>query len=345
MGQLRELPIGIVYEFVPHFLIKRMLSDIQFVSFLSYAARAVILVSVGIILVNLISETGIISRLRVVSVPLCRISGLSEGSVVSILSMVINPTAGKSMLAEYYRKDEIGKEEIVPSLIIGAFPAVLGESLFRAQFPTAVVILGPVLGGLYTFFNIFSTLIQVAGALIYTNLVVRRRRPVPEADYEKVEKLEKLKRPDMDSLKRAAAKAKGPLKKIIPITVATMFIFWALTSVGLLDRLTVVFDPLLNLIGLPGEASAALIAQFMHFSAGYTVVGSMVDTGVLDFGQALVTLIVGSMIVIAMIYLKYTIPLYLALFGREGIRVTAIAFSASMAAKVICIAIVMAIFY
>lgn len=322
-----------------------MFPDIQFLSFLNYTIRAVLLISAGIVLVNLISETGIISRLKVISVPFCRISGLSGEAVVSILSMVINPTAGKSMLAEYHREGKVGKEEIVPSLIIGSFPAVFGESLFRAQFPTAVVILGPVLGGIYTFFNLFSTFIQVCGALIYTNLVVRKKRPVPEKEYEKVEKAEKLKRPDLESLRKAVEKSKKPLKKIIPITVITMIIFWLLTVFGLLEQLTVIFDPVLNLIGLPGEASAALLAQFMHFSAGYTVVGSMVDSGILTFGQALVTLILGSMIIITMIYLKYSVPLYLALFGKDGIRVAAIAYAASMTAKVICIGIVMAVFF
>lgn len=321
-----------------------MSPDIQFISFIDYTVRAVLLISVGIVLVNLISETGIMSRLRVISVPFCRISGLSEEAVVSVLSMVINPTAGKSMLAEYYREGKVGKEEIVPSLIIGTFPAVFGESIFRAQFPTAVVILGPILGGIYTFFNIFSTLIQVFGALIYTNLVVRRRRTVPEKEYSKVENVEKMKRPDMASLKRAVEKAKKPLKKIIPITVITMIVFWLLTLSGFLEWLNIIFDPVLNLIGLPGEASAALLAQFMHFSAGYAVVGTMMDTGLLTFEQALITLILGSMIIITMIYMKYTVPLYLALFGKDGLKVTAIAYGSSMTAKVICICIVLAIF-
>jgi len=322
-----------------------MFSDIQLLSFVNYTIRAVLLITAGIILVNLISETGIMSKLKIISVPFCRISGLSEEAVVSVLSMVINPTSGKSMLAEYHREGKVGKEEIVPSLIIGTFPAVFGESLFRAQFPTAVVILGPVLGGIYTFFNLFSTLIQVCGALIYTNLVVRKRRTVPEKQYENVEAAEKLKRPDMNSLKKAFEKSKKPLKKVIPITIITMILFWILSIAGVLNWLSVIFDPILNLIGLPGEASAALLAQFMHFSAGYTVVGSMVDTGMLDFGQALVTLILGSMILITMIYLKYSVPLYIGMFGKDGVRVAVIAYAASMTAKVICIAIVMAIFF
>ena len=322
-----------------------MFSDVQLLQFLNYTIRAVLLISAGIILVNLISETGIISRIKIISVPFCRISGLSGEAVVSILSMVINPTAGKSMLAEYHREGKVGKEEIVPSLIIGTFPAVFGESLFRAQFPTAVVILGPVLGGIYTFFNLFSTFIQVCGALVYTNLVVRKKRSIPEKEYGRVEEAEKLKRPDMTSLKKAVEKSKKPLKKIIPITVITMIIFWLLTLSGFLEYLNVIFDPVLNLIGLPGEASAALLAQFMHFSAGYAVVGSMTDTGILTFGQALVTLILGSMIIITMIYLKYSVPLYIALFGKDGIRVAVIAYAASMTAKVICIGIVMAVFF
>ena len=46
-----------------------------------------------------------------------------------------------------------------------------------------------------------------------------------------------------------------------------------------------------------------------------------------------------------MIYLKYSVPLYIGMFGKDGIRVAVIAYAASMAAKVICIAIVMAFFF
>ena len=41
--------------------------------------------------------------------------------------MGVNATAGKSMLAGYYHKGEGKEQEVIPALIMGAFPVVLGE--------------------------------------------------------------------------------------------------------------------------------------------------------------------------------------------------------------------------
>jgi len=74
------------------------------------------------------------------------------------------------------------------------------------------------------------------------------------------------------------------------------------------------------------------------------VVGSLMAGGVLSMEQALITLIAGSMAVITMIYIKYSVPMYLSLFGEEGPEIIAKTYLASMGAKVITILIVIAVF-
>ncbi|MDD4127716.1 MAG: nucleoside recognition domain-containing protein, partial [Methanomicrobium sp.] len=88
---------------------------ISFFSMLEYLIKAVLLITTGIILVNIIGETGLFQRIQKISRPLCRISGLSEGAAISVLSMAVNSTAGKSMLAQYYRDGKVKKEELIPS--------------------------------------------------------------------------------------------------------------------------------------------------------------------------------------------------------------------------------------
>jgi len=43
------------------------------------------------------------------------------------------------------------------------------------------------------------------------------------------------------------------------------------------------------------------------------------------------------MVVITLIYIKYSVPLYLSLFGRFGVRVSLATYAASMAAKVLVV--------
>ncbi|HQC35252.1 MAG TPA: nucleoside recognition domain-containing protein [Methanoculleus sp.] len=306
---------------------------------ISSVVNAVLLVIAGVILANILAETGIFSRLSSFTGPLCRFSGLSDACVLSIVAMGVNATAGKSMLAEYYRDGKVTEREVIPVLIMGAFPVVLGESLFRVQLPTALVLLGPVVGGVYTGLNLFSSGIQALFALLYSRRFLagsgRAPPPVPSAAALMLNR---------EVVISGCRKAVPTLRRVVPITLAALVVFSLLSATGVMDGIAAAFDPLLRAFGLPGESAAALVAQFLHFSAGYAIVASLLDGGVLTFETALVTLVIGSMVVVTLIYVKYSVPLYLSLFGRFGVRISLATYAASMAAKVITVALVFLLF-
>jgi len=233
----------------------------------------------------------------------------------------------------------VTEREVIPVLIMGAFPVVLGESLFRVQLPTALVLLGPVVGGIYTGLNLFSSGIQALFALIYSRRFLagsgRAPPPVPSAAALMLNR---------EVVLAGCRKAVPTLRRVVPITLAALVVFSLLSATGVMDGIAAAFDPLLRAFGLPGESAAALVAQFLHFSAGYAIVASLLDGGVLTFETALVTLVIGSMVVITMIYVKYSVPLYLSLFGRFGVRISLATYAASMAAKVITVALVFLLF-
>ncbi|QSZ68449.1 nucleoside recognition protein [Methanofollis aquaemaris] len=306
----------------------------------SYLLRATVLITIGILIASIITETGIFSRLGFLSRPISRLSALSEPCSFVLLTMVANATAGKSMLAQFFREGKVRKEEVVPTLLMGTFPTVLGESLFRVQLPTAVVLLGPVVGVTYTLLNLLSTLIQVAGAMIYMRLFVGRGDGDTQVQSPEPTPL----RLDRATFKEGVAKALPSLRRIVPVAVVATLVFFALYAVGAVTAVAAIFGPVLGLVGVPGESIAAIVAHAAHFSAGYAVVGSLLAEGTLDIEEALVTLVIGSMAVITLIYLKYSAPLYLSLFGREGVKVTIKTYGASMAAKVITIVLILLIF-
>jgi len=310
-------------------------------SVISYAVNAVLLVTIGIVIANILAETGIFSRLSSFTAPLCRASGLSDACILSVIAMGVNATAGKSMLAGYYHDGKVTEREVIPVLIMGAFPVVLGESLFRVQLPAALVLLGPVIGGIYTGLNLFSSGIQALFALLYSRRYLAGPGcapvPVPAAPAAALA----LNR---EVVIAGCRKAVPTLRRVVPVTLAALIIFSLLSATGVMDLVAAAFDPVLRAVGLPGESAAALVAQFVHFSAGYAIVASLLSGGVLTTGTALATLVLGSMVVITLIYIKYSVPLYLSLFGRFGVRVALVTYAASMAAKVVTVALVMVLF-
>ncbi len=308
---------------------------------LTYLAEAVLLLSLGIVLASILVETGIFSRLSRITRPLSRISGLSEPSATAILAIFINPTAGKALYAGLYNDNRVGREEIIPTLVMSTFPVVLGESLFRVQLPAAVILLGPVIGGLHVLLNLFSSFLQMAGAILYTRLILRKRVPPPSC--ESMESPVQKVVFSRDRLNTGFRKAWQQLIRIIPVTVIAVLVITALTLYGIMDLIGAFFQPLLGAIGLPGESSTALVAQILRSYAGYAVVTSLVATGTLVLKTALVTLLIGSMMVITLIYLRYTFPLNLSLFGKFGVRITVVSYTCSMTAKLITLSLVLLI--
>jgi hypothetical protein len=313
---------------------------------IEYLIRTTMLMAAGVIVANIAMEANLLAGLARPIGLLSRSSNLPQCCTFSILTCMISPAAGKSALSEFYRRGEVGKTETLLSILISTFPVVLGESLFRVQAPIAIVLLGPVVGGTYVLLNLFSSFIQSFSALLYSRLRMRPTRtgtPAPATTINTIgggdladESEEKRKSfmLDREAAMRGFQKSIPALKKTIPMVVATMVLMDLLMRHGAIESLSVFFNPVLRALGLPGECIAPLAMQFVHFSAGYASVAALMEAGAITSKQAIITLIVGSMAVITMIYVKYSLSMYLALFGRFGARLALVSYLFSMTAKV-----------
>ncbi|MHC1579977.1 MAG: nucleoside recognition domain-containing protein [Candidatus Alkanophagales archaeon] len=318
----------------------------------AFYLKVVALTALGVTLANIVVEAGVVRRLSFAVEPLCRLSRLPEGCVVSLLTCLLSPTAGKSMLAGFYRRGEASRAETVATVLMSTFPTVLGETLLRVQAPLAIVILGPVVGTLYVALTLFSALIQAVWGLVISRMLAAGRkesrrkaygeacggvggdvhahaRPIPESGASL-----------RDAAVRGVRSSLGILKRVIPAMLVALLVMDVLTAFGVMSLIAAAFEPLLRTLSLPGECVAALVAQFAHFSAGYATVAFLLENHTITSKQALITLLLGSMVVITMIYVKFSIPMYVSLFGRFGVGVSAAAYASSMLAKVITIVMV-----
>ena len=116
-----------------------------------------------------------------------------------------------------------------------------------------------------------------------------------------------------------------------------------LFTLSVMNSISAVFDPVLRVLDLLGEVITALVADLAHFSAGYAIVAALLAKEVITAKQAILTLLIGSMLIITLVYLKYSLSMYLSLFGKFGMKITAINYLSSMIAKVVMILLVVAV--
>lgn len=309
-----------------------------------YLVKAVILITAGVTIANLVLESSLMRRLSVLITPFCRASNLPKECVFSLVAAFFNPTAGKSALAGFYRNGRISETETTLTAVMSTFPIVVGESLFRVQAPIALVLLGPFIGGIYIFLNLFSSFLQSFAAFLYSKSHFPAQ---PEAE-KKAEKKAEIEagaeaevEPKSERMRRALKKSFGSLKKVIPITVVAFLVVDLLFRSEIINYIGLLFDPALRVLGLPGESVTVLIADLAHFSAGYATVAALLANGVVTAKQAVLTLLVGSLLIITLIYLKFSLSMYISLFGRLGVKISVVNYLSSLLSKVVVILLVL----
>ena len=304
---------------------------------ITYLIRTTILITAGIVIANIALESNILGRLSSLIKPLSRILNISQMSVLSIMTAFLSPTAGKSTLSGFYREGKIGDKETIATVVMSTFPIVFTESFLRAHAPITLVLLGPKIGGIYIFLKFLSSFLQSFAAFIYTRFFLPQIESQEELDDNELEKIPKTP----PNIKTAFKNSFKTLKRVIPIMVITFLAIALLMELGILDYIGLLSKPVFEHLGLPGEAVTALIAQFVHYSASYATISMLLAEGIVTAKQALITLLIGSIISITMIYIRYSFSMYVSLFGGFGVKVAAINYSCSIIAKVLMIILVM----
>lgn len=84
---------------------------------ISSVVNAVLLITAGIVVTNILAEIGIFSRFSWFTVPICRVLGLSEVCILSV-AMAVNAKTEKSILAGYQHDGMVTEREVIPVLIM-----------------------------------------------------------------------------------------------------------------------------------------------------------------------------------------------------------------------------------
>lgn len=303
-----------------------------------YLIRAVSLVTVGVIVANIVLESDAMRKLSPLIRPFCSAANLPREGTIALFASFFNPTAGKSTLAGFYQDGKIGDRETIVTLVMSTFPTVVGESLFRVHAPVALVLLGARIGGIYLALGFLAAFLQSFWAFVYAKLRFASPACVDESIYTEIPK-----KPANQRVKTALKKSYTMLIRILPIMVIAFLIIDVLFALGVMDHISVVFDPVLRVLDLPGEVITALVADLAHSTAGYAIVAALLAKGVITAKQAILTLLIGSVLIISLVYLKYSLPLYMSLFGKLGAKITAIMYLNSMIAKVLMILLVVVV--
>lgn len=261
---------------------------------------------IGIVLMELLIELGLVQRLGSLTAPFMHFGHLREEVGVSFLVSFGSPTAGNSMVADLNKKGLMGDTETLIASLVTSFPATF--IFVRDLTPVLVILLGTT-GLIYLGIVVGVGFFRTAIMLFIGRLLLPQRKT---AIIEHSIKKKKFGNALRDALRTSWA----PLRSIIPTMVIAAVIVFQLIDIGFFDTIAVYLKGLPALRYLPPEGLPVIAAWFASNIGAYTIAGKLLSDGILSSKEIVITLLVGR-VLSSLVRLRFTIPYYTGIFSPK----------------------------
>lgn len=258
---------------------------------------------IGILLASIAVEFRIFNRLFPMMKPVLYHANFTPHSGIAFITAFGSPITAVAMMAEYYHEKIINQREALLATVATWFPQTIYESFIYIA-PVIVPVLG-MLGIAYLSLFVLNGMVVAVLVFIAGRVLLTRK------DYEFVAGGEDEKVVIGTALKRSVNSSLSLLKRIVVIALPVSIVAFVLIDQGLFNAL----PGYLSWMPLPPEALVVIPLELANPMAAYIMIADLMDAGILDFKLALLTLLVGNILVSLRYILTHRLPYYSGIFG------------------------------
>ncbi|WP_440944809.1 hypothetical protein ACSAZL_11590 [Methanosarcina sp. T3] len=271
----------------------------------------------GVLLESIAVEFGIFDRLFPVMKPVLYGAHFTPHSGIAFMTAFGSPIAAVAMISEFYSEGKIDQKETMLATVATWFPQTIYESLVYIS-PTIVPVLGAVGIAYLSLFVLNGTIVALivflAGRTFLTRNICEFEAETESRNTEYGKngdrKTEDRKLAIRTALKQSVLNSVKILKRIVLVAFPVSILVFVLIDLGAFDALQYP-----GRIPLPPEALAVIPLVVANPTAAYVTVADLMDTEVLDFKLALLTLLAGNLLVSTRYILTHRLPYYSGIFG------------------------------
>jgi len=286
-------------------------------------------ITIGVLLAQMLEVSGWIRIFAVVAYPITWLGRLGTAASAPLLVAFRSGAAANSMLASSHAQGSINKRQLYSSVLV-----VSCISLF-SHLPSYVIPIGAVLGreATFAFFTVrFATIFtEIFAILLVSGLVLAPftdRRAKKMAGNETTPLVKKPEKKDGEKKKTfwktVWKRSSRTLRRLMIYLVPTYCLMVGLEYYGVFQSLTEMAPWLCNFSFLPPESAMIIPAQAVSLYSGAAIAASYVDQGDIIAKQAVVTLLIGSVVTAPIRTLKRILPTYVATLGPKAGPVMAV---------------------
>lgn len=268
---------------------------------------------VAIVGANVLAELGLIQKVVFLVRPLIRFTRLPDEAGISLITYIASASGGAAMLAGFHEQDVLDTNQTIIASILSNFFSFLNHAIIFF-IPVAIPILGLTTGLIYVSSRFFISICVTVVAALTGHFMLQTRDSKSSVSKREGESDERSPKQKVRDGIKSSLKV---LKRIVP----RLIIVYMLVSVALALNL---FEPLTNLdfAGIPGEASLIIATGFLDTVSGMATASSLLAGGSITALQAVVALLLASLVSMSMVFFKHSLPGKIAYFGPKlGLKI------------------------
>ncbi|MGQ9669154.1 MAG: nucleoside recognition protein [Desulfosoma sp.] len=274
-------------------------------------APVLLIMAIGLAASEILWEMGLLRRLGTVGKPLSRFARLPETCAVAVITSLISPTAANTML-QSLRENKIltDRQTYLASLLNGAIVPV--KEVFTYQLPVVLPALGAQVGLVYIGTLWLGALVLFLFVIVCGRLMLSRSdnghaavQPAPSGPM---------------SLRRVLSRCVKRFGRIATIFLSVTLCVFVLMDLGILARLERLLSPAFAWLDLSPIVLPSIATYVISPLVGTSMLGTLVRNDLVDPREAIVALLFGSVFMLPLLYMRFYLPQWVAIFGlRLGV--------------------------
>ena len=273
-------------------------------STISFTLRVLPIVFFGMLASEVLLGFGLLKKLEKIGKPLTKLAKLPDVCGVAFVTAIGSPTASNAMLQDLREEGLLKDREVLLSSILNSTVVPLKET-FTYHLPVILPMLGLYVGGVYVATLWLGTVVLLTFVIVCGRLTLDGRSVAVEMAIDCKDFSFKL------ALRRTLKK----FKRIGIIFVVVTFCTFTLMNVGLIDKTETILLPIAKVLNLPSIAIPAIATYIASPIVGFSMFGSLLQSGAICERDAIISLLLGSVFMLPILYIRFYFPQWISIFG------------------------------
>jgi len=268
---------------------------------------------IGVVVAEFLVAMKVADRIASVCRPLTSFSHLSGECGSSFMMAFVSPKAANAMLAGYYSRGIIARQEMVVASVMNSFPTIIMH--WRYLLPVYIPLMGGA-GLIYFLLLMFIGFLKTGIIMLIGRL---RLKPAPEFSGAVADEKRVLLR---EAFRACLGPARKTITRILIVTIPVIMIMALLISLGAFEMLASEMQVVSAYLPVPPEGLGIIAAQFGSYIAGASVASALLTSGEISVKGAVLTLLAGNILTSITRTIRWFGTSYAAIFGpRNGAEI------------------------